>query len=82
MWPLLIIGGIVAAVTAIAGWQISTALGGIPFWVWAVGLGAVAYLFLRSDTGRKAKSLAGTATKVYITRRLARNPRKRGALCL
>ena len=80
--PLLIIGGIVAAVAVIAGWQISTALGGIPFWVWAVGLGAVAYLFLRSDTGRKAKSLAGTATKVYITRRLARNPRKRGALCL
>lgn len=73
MWPLLIIGAAVAAVAVISGWQLSTALGGIPFWVWAVGGAAVLYLFLSSDTGKKS---VGTATKIYLTRGMLRNPRK------
>ena len=73
MWPLLIIGGIVAAVAVIAGWQLSTALGGMPFWVWAVGLGAVAYLFLSSESGKKATS---AVTNIYLMRSRNKDPRK------
>ena len=79
--PLLIIAGVVAAVAVIAGWQISTALGGIPFWVWAVGGIAVFYLFSQTSTGKKATGVAGTATKIYLTKGMLKNPRKRMLRC-
>ena len=68
LWPLLIIAAAAAAALGLGWWQLNTTLGGIPFWVWAVGLGALAYLFFKSDTGKKATSVASTAAKIYITR--------------
>jgi hypothetical protein len=68
--PLLIIGGIIAAIVAgVVGWQIfKTTQMGVPIWVWCIGGVAILYLLLRSEPAKKAGGLAISASKLYLTK--------------
>jgi len=73
--PLLIIGGIVAAIIgSILGWQIfQTTQMGVPLWAWLVGGAVLVYLFMKSDTGKAATKIAISAGKTYLAKS---NPRR------
>ncbi len=84
--PLLIIGLIVGGLgligSTVLGWQIfSDPLGfkllGIPWYVWGIGAVALMYLFFKSDTGKAATGTAITAGKLYITKGMLKNPKKK-----
>ena len=64
--PLLIIGGVVAAVFAgITGWQVfKFTEAGIPLWVLLLGGGALAYILFRKPAERTAR--------IYLTRGIRR----------
>ena len=70
--PLLIIAGAVGiVVVGIIGWQLWKEPLGIPWWVWIIGGGALAYLLLRKPVA-KAAPYAIQAGKVYVTRKVAK----------
>jgi len=57
LWPLLIIGGAVTAITGLFGWQIFKSVqAGVPLWVWGVGGAAVLYLLLREPAKAAVKA--------------------------
>jgi len=70
--PLLIIGGVVAAVVAgLLGWQIfKTTQMGVPWWLWAVGIGSILYLLFRTKPVKAATGLAIQAGKIYIGKKI------------
>lgn len=67
--PLVIIamvaGGIFSVIAGFLGWQLSKAPLGIPWWVWLIGAGAVAYLLFQEPI-HQAGRLGVEAGKMYL----------------
>ncbi len=80
--PLAIIAIVVGAValvgSTILGWQIFKSVkAGVPLWVWGVGGAALLYLILSSKPAKAAGGLAITAGKVYVTKGMLQNPKRK-----
>lgn len=75
---LIVAGAAVLIVGSVIGWQIfTTSKAGVPVWVWGVIGVALIYLFMTSDTGKKATGLAISAGKMYVTKGALKNPRRK-----
>ncbi len=80
--PLAIIAIVVGAValvgSTILGWQIFKSVqAGVPLWVWGIGGAALLYLILTSQPAKQAGGLAIQAGKVYVTKGMLQNPRRK-----